>query len=267
MYPLYTDLRERLGEPLWHDSHGVPRYAPFHPTMLGVYDDWAALFEVTCCGCGQRFECGAGMHALGVTLRRSNRGQESLEGLTSDEDRRRWLERVHAELDCPKGATDHLVDWGDAPWHTLPEGGQCPGTTMGVDLGPVLQLWHKVRGEWVRADEKNEVLYPEPPRPQPFFSGDTAHAANARFIAAAREAVPKLIAEVRRIQQMFDDLTTEALPEGLARLVDPELSDPRWSWEIDEEWRRTLARIHHQGRRPQSPDDWLLLFLTLRRML
>jgi hypothetical protein len=44
MYPLYKDLRERLGEPLWHDAEGVPRYAPFEPSLLGIYDRWAVLF-------------------------------------------------------------------------------------------------------------------------------------------------------------------------------------------------------------------------------
>lgn len=31
MYPLYRDLRERLGTPKWIDREGVPRYSDFTP--------------------------------------------------------------------------------------------------------------------------------------------------------------------------------------------------------------------------------------------
>ena len=29
----YFDIRSRLGEPLWFDDNGVPRYVPFTPGM------------------------------------------------------------------------------------------------------------------------------------------------------------------------------------------------------------------------------------------
>ena len=57
MYPVYADLREKLGAPSWHDKHGVPRHCEFHPTMLDVYDDWAVMMEVECQACGKTFAC------------------------------------------------------------------------------------------------------------------------------------------------------------------------------------------------------------------
>lgn len=56
MYRLYRDIRDKLGEPLWHDEHGVPRYVAFHPSMCGVYDVHVALLEIECQGCGEHFQ-------------------------------------------------------------------------------------------------------------------------------------------------------------------------------------------------------------------
>jgi len=58
MYQLYEDITKRLGEPLWYDDHGVPRYDEFHPSMLDVYADFAALSEIACQSCGRRFKVG-----------------------------------------------------------------------------------------------------------------------------------------------------------------------------------------------------------------
>jgi hypothetical protein len=46
--PKYEDIlalaeRAGAGEPLWADENGVPRFAKFHPDLLGVYDRYAVL--------------------------------------------------------------------------------------------------------------------------------------------------------------------------------------------------------------------------------
>lgn len=51
----YNDIRKRLGEPLWFDGNGAPRYDPFTPDQCGIYDHYVALLEVGCQDCGQTF--------------------------------------------------------------------------------------------------------------------------------------------------------------------------------------------------------------------
>jgi hypothetical protein len=53
--PDYSDITSRLGEPLWWDEHGVPRYEPFHPSMCDVYANKVALLIVRCQECGRKF--------------------------------------------------------------------------------------------------------------------------------------------------------------------------------------------------------------------
>ena len=59
------------------------------------------------------------------------------------------------------------------------------------------------------------------------------------------------------------DLTAEGLPAGLRDL----LRDPEWEPHLDEDWVRTLLRVDYRGRRPQTKEDWLEVFLSLRRIL
>lgn len=53
----YDDIRSRISEPPdWFDENAVPRYGAFHPRALSnIYADEAALLEITCQGCGERF--------------------------------------------------------------------------------------------------------------------------------------------------------------------------------------------------------------------
>jgi hypothetical protein len=118
MYPLYKDIREKLGAPLWHDSHGVPRYAEFHPSLLGVYDEYAVLFLVQCQSCHQVFPCAVG-HSKHV--------------FTSE---MKVLKDVHEFI-------QDYVGWGDAPHHEdIP---QCAGTTMSTSVVKLLSVWEKNR--------------------------------------------------------------------------------------------------------------------------
>jgi hypothetical protein len=51
----YDDIRKRLGEPLWWDGNGVPRYDPFTPEQCGIYDRHVAFMEIACQACGETF--------------------------------------------------------------------------------------------------------------------------------------------------------------------------------------------------------------------
>jgi len=52
----YKDITNRLGEPMWWDEAGVPRYFPFHPSYVNnIYATQVALLEIACQSCGTRF--------------------------------------------------------------------------------------------------------------------------------------------------------------------------------------------------------------------
>jgi XRE family transcriptional regulator, regulator of sulfur utilization len=59
------------------------------------------------------------------------------------------------------------------------------------------------------------------------------------------------------------DFTGAGLPEGLREL----LNSSEFKDEIDKEWVTLLSRIELRGARPQSKQDWLELYLHLRRIL
>jgi hypothetical protein len=111
MLPDYDDIRSLIDrEPDWFDTHGVPRYRPFEPKMLGVYDQWTLLVEIACQECGQRFLVGGGSESFEL----ANRGIE----LT--------LEYV--------AATFH---YGDPPRH------DCVGDTMNCLEVRKVEAWRK----------------------------------------------------------------------------------------------------------------------------
>jgi hypothetical protein len=141
MYPLYLDLREKLGEPLWHDQHGVPRYAPFEPDLLGIYDRWACLFVVKCQACERAFDCAVGWDFLSYAAT----------SRATDDELQEMVNRQHD----PHYVLPKFVSWGDAPWHDMDN--QCAGTTMTTDIIRIKEVWHKVRtesqlAEWQRVE-------------------------------------------------------------------------------------------------------------------
>jgi len=133
MYPIYRDLRDKLGKPLWHDQYGVPRYAPFEPDLLGIYDDWAVLFVVQCQACGRHFDCASGLAVAHTVMSRGD-----------------YDEGKFAKLNTLEGALEELVYWGDAPWHD--DDNQCSGTTMSSDVAAIKEVWKKDRGDWAQVE-------------------------------------------------------------------------------------------------------------------
>lgn len=55
MKPLYSDILERLGDPLWWDQRGVPRYEPFHPSMIGTDAEVVMPATIQCQFCKHPF--------------------------------------------------------------------------------------------------------------------------------------------------------------------------------------------------------------------
>lgn len=58
-------------------------------------------------------------------------------------------------------------------------------------------------------------------------------------------------------------VTDASLPAGLAELRD----DPTYGSQLTTEWIETLSKIQMRGKRPETKDDWLMLFLQLKRIL
>lgn len=116
----YRDIRQRLGDPLWWDDNGVPRYDAFAPGLCGVYDRYIAFNLVGCQGCDRQFKITA--------------------VITS-------IDMARDKVTLP---TEHSVGsfhYGDPPAHG------CVGDTMNSVPLRVLEFWQKAdpdRFEWRR---------------------------------------------------------------------------------------------------------------------
>ena len=56
MLPSYKDITDKLGEPIWFDKHGVPRYCEFHPSRVGVYARLVLYFKIGCQSCDAKWK-------------------------------------------------------------------------------------------------------------------------------------------------------------------------------------------------------------------
>jgi len=59
------------------------------------------------------------------------------------------------------------------------------------------------------------------------------------------------------------ETTSASLPPGLAEL----LEDEEYRSEITPEWVDMLSKIQLRGKRPHTKEDWLILYLQLKRIL
>lgn len=131
MLPNYSDITSRLGEPLWWDEHGVPRYEPFHPQWCDVYANYAALILIACQNCGREF----------------------IVGVSVSETKHAIFHRASIELPTPNSLGSFY--YGDPPRHA--EEGVClAGDTMTSVPKRVLEFWHRPLdriGDWHRLPE------------------------------------------------------------------------------------------------------------------
>lgn len=135
MHVSYEDIRKRIAEePLWFDENGTPRYDPFKPGMASdIYAQAAALVEIACQSCGQRF-----MVAFSVGSWVGWRDGEMKPGTVS----------------MRKAITEQLLHYGDPPRHDCTGGGD----TMNCEDLRVLEYWEREDMEWKRVPEFERSL-------------------------------------------------------------------------------------------------------------
>lgn len=124
MLPAYRDILDAVGRPPeWWDAHGVPRFEPFRPEMLGIYDDLAILAEIACASCDARMLVGEG-----------------------------WTRfDPHANPMVPRTLPSLVAgfSYGDPPRHHCHGGGE----TMSCEEIRVVEAWERERFDWVRHHE------------------------------------------------------------------------------------------------------------------
>lgn len=131
MNPSYSDIKKRLGEPLWFDVGGIPRYEPFHPSMCCVYAEYVALIRITCQACGAEFIVASAVSKSNLYFLIYN-------------------PKAIIELPTPTSIGD--FHYGDPPNH------DCMGDTMNSEPREILEFWRRdldqasTRG-WVRDPE------------------------------------------------------------------------------------------------------------------
>ena len=122
----YLDITSRISDPpLWWDEEAVPRYCAFAPSEVAyIYADEAALVEIACQNCGQRFL---------VAMAGDRTGDHKLSDVLGSDD---W--------------------WG---WGDPPNMGCCPaGPTMGSEPVRVVEFWRRVKWEWARIPTLERAL-------------------------------------------------------------------------------------------------------------
>jgi hypothetical protein len=131
----YDDIKTKLGDPIWYDDNGVPRYDPFKPDMCGVYDDQVVLLEIACQDCGKKFkvaECWDKHRAMWKAIENRN-----------------WID-INSIEPLPTKSGKWFYHYGDPPNHG------CVGDTMNSEPIRVLEFWHKEDFKWVR-DVSQEI--------------------------------------------------------------------------------------------------------------
>jgi len=120
----YTDIRDRLGEPVWWDEYAVPRYCEFVPDKTAnIYSHEAVLLLVRCQNCGEQFRVAMSWCSM-----------EQVKGWPALADR----------------IADGSIHYGDPP-----NAGCCPaGPTMNSEALCVLEYWKRESfgDEWKRDD-------------------------------------------------------------------------------------------------------------------
>lgn len=127
----YSDIKSRLGEPLWYDDNGVPRYEEFKPDMCGVYDDQVVLLEIGCQDCGRKFKV--------VNC------WDKLREIFRDRINRHLANPIEP---LPTKVGPNYYHYGDPPNHG------CVGDTMNSEPIRVLEFWHKENCYFVRIKEQ-----------------------------------------------------------------------------------------------------------------
>ncbi len=133
MLPSYADIRALTDvAPTWFDHDGVPRYAPFHPRLPGVYDRFAVLAEIECQSCGERLLIGEGRP-------------------------KHVIHTLHGEVELLE---QDLANLAQNFVCALPPRHDCPGAgeTMSCIERRIVEAWQQEDFEWVRRPEHEIAL-------------------------------------------------------------------------------------------------------------
>lgn len=127
MKPNYYDIIEKLGEPLWWDEHGVPRYTDFRPHLKSrIIADYVAFMEVACQDCGRVFKVAYSI------------------------DSRQYRLFYEREVQLPTPNDVGSFHYGDPPYHTE----ECiAGFCMLSIPVRILEFWAREKHCWVRKPE------------------------------------------------------------------------------------------------------------------
>jgi len=123
MHQYFGDIIEKLGEPLWFDDCGYPRYCKFDPDEVSnIYAKEVALLEIACQNCGHRFK---------VAIHH--------EGYNRKYERFSWMENENYKN----------LGYGDPP------NIRCCGSgpSMTSDEIKVLEFWSQNMLDWIRHPE------------------------------------------------------------------------------------------------------------------
>lgn len=109
----YTDITDKLGEPLWWDEYAVPRYCVFTPDVVAdIYAREAVLAEISCQACDYRFKVAFSSSMLGI-----------INGNSSLKDK----------------ILDKIIHYGDPP-----NNGCCSvGASMNSSFIKVMEFWER----------------------------------------------------------------------------------------------------------------------------
>lgn len=130
----YSDITKLLGPPIWWDDNGVPRYEPFSPDMLGVYDRLGILLTIECQACDRKFKVAIALDGIAVHCSNLLRENGTLN------------RQAAAEISI------YAFHYGDPPPH------DCMGDTMNSTLKSIDEAWSKEAAvDWVRIPELEAV--------------------------------------------------------------------------------------------------------------
>lgn len=125
----YSDILKRLGEPLWWDENGVPRYEPFSPELCRPYTKYVALLLISCQDCGRRYKVAVSYNDMRISE----------------------IEQLGYKFELPTKESPGFFEYGDPPFHLDDD---CwAGYCMLSNTLQILEFWERKETEWVRRSE------------------------------------------------------------------------------------------------------------------
>lgn len=130
----YEDIRKRIKEePKWFDTHGIPRYDKFHPSMLSPYGKIAVLYLIECQSCNN-----------GIIVADSYTDMDLFRAKITKKNKKfnKWLREII-----------ELINYGDPPRHNDVQDKYChAGCAMSSNALKIIELWYR-KWEWRRVNK------------------------------------------------------------------------------------------------------------------